>query len=451
MGFSFKGWKETKAVGDGAAILNYLRETAQEFGIDRQIRYQHRVKSASWSSDDSLWTVEAEVGSANEPVRRVRFTCGFLLLCSGYYDYDNGYSPVFEGSADFQGPLVHPQHWPEDLDYRDKRVVVIGSGATAVTLVPALAEKAAHVTMLQRSPTYIASIPSEDPLSRPSFARFCRRGPLWEPFAGRTSSWVCSFTSSVARRLDSRSDSSAVTSQDSFRPISTLTRTSSRRTSLGTSACAWFPMPICFRRSRRGGFPSSPIKSIRFTKHGIQLKSGQELPADIIVTATGLNLLACGGIRISIDGAPVELGRAIAYKGVMLNHVPNCALCVGYTNASWTLRADLSCEYVCRLLNYMERHGYKQCVPRIDEATVQPQPLLGLKSGYVRRGIDHFPKQGTKAPWVFRQNYLYDVLAMRLGALNDGTLVFSKGASVAPTDPGMAINAIDAERAATST
>jgi monooxygenase len=450
MGFSFKGWKETKAVGDGAAILDYLRETAQEFGIDRQIRYQHRVKSASWSSHDSLWTIEAEVGSANEPVRRVRFTCGFLLLCSGYYDYDNGYSPAFEGSADFQGRLVHPQHWPEDLDYRDKRVVVIGSGATAVTLVPAMAEKAAHVTMLQRSPTYMASMPSKDPLvglfRKILPMRAALRAIRWKNILlGLFFYQLCRRTPGLAKRMLRRNIARELPTDFDF------------ETHFKPTYAPWdqrvclVPDADLFQALKAGRVSIVTDQIIRFTKQGIQLKSGQELPADIIVTATGLNLLACGGIRIAVDGSPVELGRAIAYKGVMLNHVPNCALCVGYTNASWTLRADLSCQYVCRLLNYMERHGYKQCVPRIDEASVQPQPLLGLKSGYVRRGIEHFPKQGTKAPWVFRQNYLYDVLAMRLGALKDGTLVYSKGASVAPTDPEMAINAIDAERAATST
>jgi monooxygenase len=451
MGFSFRGWKETRAVGDGAAILNYLHETAREFGIDRQMRFQHRVQSASWSSEDSLWTVEAEVGSENEAVKKqVRFTCGFLFLCSGYYDYKSGYAPPFEGSADFQGALVHPQHWPEDLDYRDKRVIVIGSGATAVTLVPAMASQAAHVTMLQRSPTYIASLPSVDSLAglfrkvlpqRTALAATRWKNILLSLFFYQ----LCRRAPGLAKRLLRRNIERELPPDFDI------------ETHFKPSYEPWdqrvclVPDADLFQSIKAGRVSVVTDHIVKFTKHGILLESGQELPADMIVTATGLNMLACGGIRISVDGTPVVLGQSLAYKGVMLNDVPNCGICVGYINASWTLRADLSCAYVCRLLNYMERHGYKKCVPRLEDAGVRTQPLLGLKSGYVRRGIDHFPKQGSKAPWVFRNNYLYDILTLRFGAINDGILVFSKAGNAADTKAREPSDPIAAGQAASST
>jgi monooxygenase len=438
LGYSFRPWRAAKSIADGPAILAYLRETAAEFGIDRRIRFRHRVQSAAWSSEESLWTVEAEVGEDQQPVR---YTCNFLYLCSGYYDYEGGYTPDFPGSGDFQGRLVHPQRWPADLDYRNKQVVVIGSGATAVTLVPAMAETATHVTMLQRSPSYIVSMPSEDRI-----AGFVRRF-LPEQTAHRMLRWknvllgiffyqMCRRTPGLAKRLLRRG------------LVRELPPDFDIDTHFKPNYQPWdqriclVPNADLFQAIKSGRVSIVTDQIANFTKAGILLKSGKEVPADIIVTATGLKLLACGGVRMSVDGKPVEPGRALTYKGLMLSDVPNCAACVGYTTASWTLRADLSSAYVCRLLNYMDRAGYTQCVPRTDDPTLRPEPLLGLSSGYVQRGVSQFPKQGSKAPWVLRQNYISDLLMMRFGAVDDGALVFSKGGRpiAAPQSPSSAVD-----------
>ncbi len=422
LGYSFRPWKEAKSIADGPAIRNYLRETAREFGIDRHIRFGHRVRQASWSSEEMRWTVEAEVGDEGE---RVLYTCNFLYSCSGYYSYERGYTPSFPGREEFGGTIVHPQHWPEDLDYKGKRVVVIGSGATAVTLVPAMATDAAHVTMLQRSPSYIASLPSEDPIAS------AIRKVLPERTAHRVARWknvaLGTFFYQLCRRapnLAKRMLRSGVARE--------LPRDYDIDTHFGPSYNPW-DQRLCLVpdadlfgaiKSGRASVVTDRIKT--FTKKGILLESGAELEADIIVTATGLELQLCGGMRMLVDGEAVDAGRLYVYKGVMLGNVPNFALCVGYTNASWTLRAELSSMYVCRLLNHMDRHGYRQCLPRIDEASIEPRPLLGLTSGYVQRAMDHLPKQGSKAPWYLRQNYVLDRLDMQFGAVDDGTMLFAR-------------------------
>jgi len=428
LGYSFRPWKGARSIADGPAILSYLRETAQEFGIDRRIRFQQRVRSASWSSGPARWTVEAEVGARREPVR---YTCDFLLLCSGYYDYEQGYLPAFAGREDFRGPVIHPQHWPADLDYRRQRIVVIGSGATAVTLVPALADTAEHVTMLQRSPSYMLSVPAED-----GRARVIRRYlPAWA--AHRLIRWknvllslyfyrLCRRKPDVAKRLLRR----GVAKQ--LPPDIDLDTHFKPRYEPWDQRLCFVPDGELFRAIRAGRASVVTDEVVRFTRHGILLKSGRELPADIIVTATGLNLLAGGGICLDVDGSVLEAGQCLIYKGVMLSNIPNCAVYAGYANASWTLRAELSAEYVCRLLRYMERRGYKQCVPRCDRDTVQPRPLLPLTSGYVRRGSDTFLKQGSKAPWIMHQNYVFDLFSVRFAKFNDGVLEFAKAGGPAP-------------------
>jgi monooxygenase len=432
LGYSFRPWKEARAIAGGPAIRNYLHDTAREFGIDRHIRFRHRVRSASWSSEDARWTIDAEVGDDGRPVR---YTCNFLFLCSGYYDYTEGYAPAFPGSEEFQGTLVHPQHWPENLDYRGKRVVVIGSGATAVTLVPALAETAAHVTMLQRSPTYIVSVPSEDRQARkvrkylPAwlahrllrwrnlllgmyFYQICRRSPA------RAKKFI---RSRLARQLPPDVDPD-VHFKPQYEPWD--------------QRLCLVPDNDLFKSMRAGRASVVTEQIERFTRNGVLLKSGRELPADVIVTATGLKLLALGGIRISIDGTAIDPGQSLTYKGVMLGNVPNLALCFGYTNASWTLRAELSAEFVCRLLNFMDRRGYSRCAPRCDTATVPSGPLLSLTSGYVQRGAGLFPKQGAKDPWLVRQNYVLDLFSLHFGQVDDGTLAFAKrGTKIATGSP----------------
>ncbi|MGK3992951.1 flavin-containing monooxygenase [Sorangium sp. So ce1024] len=423
LGYSFRPWKQAKAIADGPSIRDYVRDTAREFGIDRHIRFNHRVLSVSWSSEQSRWTVEVDVGPGEE---RVRYACSFLYVCSGYYRYESGYTPSFPGRDDFQGRLVHPQEWPQDLDYRGKRVVVIGSGATAVTLVPAMATDAAHVTMLQRSPTYIASLPSEDPIAN------AIREHLPERIAHRVSRWknvalsllfyqVCQRAPRLARRMlrsgVARHLPPGFDIDTHFNP----------RYNPWDQRLCLVPDADLFRAVKEGRASVVTDRIRTFTKSGILLESGEVLQADIIVTATGLQLLLCGGIRIAVDGDVVDPGRTFIYKGLMLGGVPNFALCLGYTNASWTLRAELASMYVCRLLNHMDRHGYLQCMPRPDESVLEPRPLLGLTSGYVQRAVDHLPKQGSRAPWYFRQNYVLDLLAMKLGPVDDGAMVFSRG------------------------
>jgi monooxygenase len=432
LGYSFRPWMEPKAIAGGPAILAYLRETARAFGIDRHIRFRHRVQSASWSSGEGHWTVECvadgqdatsmAVGRHGQPVR---FTCKFLYLCSGYYDYQNGHAPDFPGMADFQGQLVHPQHWPRDLDYRDKRVVVIGSGATAVTLVPAMAETAAHVTMLQRSPTYIISLPTKDRVANAIRRLLPRRT------AHRLVRWKNVLLGMYFYRLCRRSPG---------RAKKLLLRRLARELPPGFDIDKHFtphydpwderlciaPDADLFRAIRAGRVSVVTDQIDHFTRDGIRLASGQEVRADVVVTATGLKLLALGGIRLSVDGAVIDPGRALTYKGLMLSNVPNCAICVGYANASWTLRAELSSMYVCRLINYMDRCGYTQCLPRYRGSAVETQPLLNLKSGYVQRAAALFPKQGLKPPWRFQQNYLRDLFSLHCSAMDDGNLEFSR-------------------------
>ncbi len=428
LGYSFKPWKGSRAIAGGAEILDYLRETVREFGIDRHIRFHQRVRSAAWSSDRACWTVDAEVGEHREPVR---YTCNFLVLCSGYYNYESGYMPAFPGREDFRGRLIHPQQWPADLDHDGLRVVVIGSGATAVTLVPALAETAEHVTMLQRSPSYILSIPTDDLLARVirrvlpgraahrllrwknllvslAFYQLCRRKPeRAKRFLRR----------GLARELPSDVEIDA-----HFKP----------RYEPWDQRLCLVPDGDLFRAMRSGRASVVTDEVETFTERGIRLKSGRELPADLIVAATGLNLQAFGGIRLEVDGAAVEAGRSLAYKGLMLRDVPNFAFCAGYTNASWTLRAELSAEYVCRLLRLMDRRGYTRCVPRCDPELLQAQPLLPLTSGYIQRGADLIPKQGSSRPWAMPQNYLLDLLSLRLSGIEDGALEFSRAGTPGP-------------------
>jgi cation diffusion facilitator CzcD-associated flavoprotein CzcO len=447
LGYSFRPWKEAKAIADGPSILKYLRDTAEAFGIDYHIRFQHRVRSASWSSEESRWTVETDAG---EPAQPVRYTCNFLYLCSGYYDYERGHTPPFAGAEDFQGQLVHPQFWPRDLDYRDKRVVVIGSGATAVTLVPAMAETAAHVTLLQRSPTYVVSRPSEDRIAN------LLRKYLPERFAHRILRWKNVLLGMWFYRLCQRNPERAKgllrhLLAKQLPPDFDIDRHFTPHYNPWDQRLCLVPDADLFRAIQDGRVSVVTDQIVKFTRQGILLESGQELPADIIVTATGLKLLALGGIRLSVDGTAIDPGQALTYKGVMLSNVPNCAVCTGYTNASWTLRADLSSMYVCRLLEYMDRNGYRQCLPRYDGSPAETRPLLGLKSGYVLRAMDQFPKQGPEAPWVLRQNYLLDLMSLYFGAVDDGTLVFSQGGKSFVPSTAAPLGAVDAKRATAST
>jgi cation diffusion facilitator CzcD-associated flavoprotein CzcO len=405
LSYPFRPWRGEKSIADGESIRRYISDTADEGGITPHIRFGTRVVGASWSSEEARWTVRVRVGTEERTL-----TCGFLYVCAGYYDYAGGHQPDFAGLEEFGGEFVHPQAWPEDLDHTGKKVVVIGSGATAVTLIPAMAEKAAHVMMLQRSPSYLTVLPSRDEVAD----RLRRRLParlahtliraknvaLTQAFyqlSRRRPERVKHILRGVAMRfLD---DAAYV--DEHFTP----------------SYQPW-DQRLCvvpggdFFRAIRSGDASVVTDHIdRFVENGIRLKSGKVLEADVVVSATGLSLLAFGGLELSVDGRPVDLGDTVAYRGLMLGGVPNFAYCIGYTNASWTLRADLSSRYVCRLLGYMERRGYASAVPTAAAAGESRRPLLDLTSSYVLRSADRFPKQGERNPWAVRQNYLVDTLS----------------------------------------
>lgn len=419
LGYSFKPWMGKKAIADGPSILEYVRSTAQENGIDKHILFDHKVRRSSWKSADSAWHLETRRSS--DAVEH--FTCNFLFMCSGYYNYDMGYSPDFPGAEKFQGTIVHPQKWPEKLDYANKRVVVIGSGATAMTLVPEMAKTASHVTMLQRSPTYVIAVPAVD-----HTAQFLLR---FLP------AWLCYI---IIRWMNV---SITMLFFVVFRAFP----------GLGKKYLMWetrkrclkdYPVDIHFNpkynpwdqriclvpdadlfkalRSHTASIATDTIKT--FTETGIQLNSGEHLDADVIVTATGLNMQIFGGMEVIVDGARVDFSKVFIYKGNMFSTIPNLILSMGYTNASWTLKCDLTCEYAARLLNHMDLHNYKKVCPMPSDPKMHTEPLLDFTSGYVQRSIKHFPKQGSKLPWRYNQNYLKDIWTFRYFPLEDGELRF---------------------------
>ena len=420
LGYSFKPWKERKAIADGPAILEYIRETAREHGIESKIRFGCQVKRASWSSERAAWTVEVERGPSKEIVR---FTCNFLLMCSGYYDYEKGYAPDFPGAERFAGRIVHPQFWTEDVEYRGKRVVVIGSGATAVTLVPELAKDAAHVVMLQRSPTYVVSLPSQDVIAR----WLQRRVP--SKVAYEVTRWKnvmvgMLFFQLARRRPEGVKKRLVDLVREHMGPGYDVDKHFTPRYNPWDQRLCVVPDGDLFEAVKAGRASVVTDHIETFTEKGIRLESGQELEADLVVLATGLRLLFLGGVELLVDGRRIEPTKLLSYKGVMFSDVPNLACAFGYTNASWTLKADLVCEYVCRLLNHMDAIGARQCTPRRDGADVEELPLINFSSGYVQRAVDSFPKQGSKKPWKVNQNYLMDIAALRFGEVDDGTMEF---------------------------
>lgn len=424
LGYSFKPWTEPKAIADGPRILNYVRETAAENGIDKNIRYHHRVKRASWSTPEARWTVEAERSAGEGATEIVGFTCNFLFMCSGYYNYENGYSPAFPGAADFAGRIVHPQKWTDDIDYAGKRVVVIGSGATAVTLVPEMAKQAAHVTMLQRSPTYVVARPAQDPVANKL------RAKLPAKLAYHLIRWrnvlFGMYFFQLSRRKPERVKQLILGGvKMALGPDYDIGTHFTPSYNPWDQRLCLVPDGDLFRaiRDKRASVVTNQIET--FTEKGIRLKDGSELEADIIVTATGLNLQVLGGLEVSVDGRTVDFARTLNYKGMMYSDVPNMASAFGYTNASWTLKCDLTCEYVCRLINYMDRRGYKQCMPHNVDPTVTELPSLNFTSGYVQRSIAQMPKQGSKRPWRLYQNYALDIVTLRFGKVDDGVMQYS--------------------------
>jgi monooxygenase len=421
LGYAFRPWREAKAIADGPSILNYVRETAAEHGIDRRIRYRHRVRRASWSPAEARWTVEAERGDTGETVR---FTCGFMLLCSGYYSYAGGHAPDFAGTDQFQGRIVHPQFWPEDLDYAGKRVVVIGSGATAVTIVPEMAKTAAHVTMLQRSPTYVVSRPSEDKIA--NWLRERLPAKLAYRLTRLKNVALGMYFYRLARRKPEETKQRILAmAQRALGPDYDVATHFTPRYNPWDQRLCLVPDSDLFK-AIRGGHASVVTDHIEtFTETGIRLRSGAELQADIVVAATGLKLNLLGDVEFNVDGRRVDLSKTLSYKGMMFSDVPNLASVFGYTNASWTLKADLTCEYACRLLNHMIRRGFAAATPHRN-AAVGEEPFLDFSSGYVQRALDMLPKQGSKRPWKLHQNYAMDMAALRFGAVEDGVMEFTR-------------------------
>ena len=414
LGYRFRPWTDAKAIADGSSILRYIQDTAREFDVQGLIRVNHRVVSAAWDSATARWTVDVEVTTTGE---RRTIRCGFLYVCSGYYRYDAGFSPEFPGVQRFSGPVIHPQHWPEGLDYGGKRIVVIGSGATAVTLVPTLAETAAHVTMLQRSPTYVASRPARDPLADRL------RAHLPQKLAYAIVRWKNTLQGMAIFQL-SRRKPEMVKAMLRKAAVAALPEGYAVDTHFAPSYNPWdqrmclIPDGDMFDAIRDGRASVVTDTIETFTETGITLTSGEHLEADIVVSATGLNLQAIGGMNLVVDGRPVDLSKTVSYKGMMLSGVPNFAWTVGYTNASWTLKADLIAQYVCRLLTHLDRHGFDAVTPDATGVTAA-NPFLDLASGYVTRSMAEMPKQGDRLPWRLHQNYMRDVALLRRGPIDD--------------------------------
>ena len=421
LGFSFFPWKEKEAIADGPSILKYLDETSKKFNIDKKIKFNHYVKDASWCSEKSIWTLKVEDKNIMDTVT---ISCNFIFMCSGYYSYEKGYTPDFDGINEFNGKIMHPQKWDSSIDYSNKEVIVIGSGATAVTLVPEMAKDAKHVTMLQRSPTYVVSAPQQDPLAiflqkyLPSklsyfivrwknilrqqwYFRLCKKNPK------RVKDFIIN---QVRKSLGHDYDV-----DKHFTP----------NYNPWDQRMCLVPNGDLFKSIRKKQTSVVTDTIDKFTATGIKLESGKTLAADLIVTATGLNLEICSNINLKVDGKDINLPDTVTYKGMMFSGVPNLVSTFGYTNASWTLGADLTSEYVCRLLNYMKKSSIKKCCPEANSKIENNDDWLNLTSGYIKRSKDIFPKQGKRSPWTNNQNFLKDIFQIRYGKINDGEIKFS--------------------------
>ena len=425
LGYSFRPWEEPEAIAPGGKILDYIRATADAYDVSDEIRFAHRVVGAEWSSEEARWRVEVERSDDGGSTETVPMTCWFLAGCTGYYRYDEGYRPEFPGSDRFAGPIIHPQRWPEDLDYAGKRIVVIGSGATAVTLVPALSETAAHVTQLQRSPGYVASLPAKDPVAIALRRRLPARAAYSLARAKNVAmQWLSyRFSRRFPRAMRKLLRKAAAAGLPPGYDVDTH---------FNPDYDPWdqrlclIPDGDLFAAISSGRAEIVTDRIETFTETGIRLASGRDLEADIIITATGLQMLFFGGIDVVVDGREIDPAESVAYKGMMLSGVPNLSFAVGYTNASWTLKCDLVAKYVCRLINHMDEHGYAYCTPRAPGPDVELTPVLDLKAGYILRSLDELPKQGSRAPWRLKQNYPYDVAMLRWGAIEDEGMEFAR-------------------------
>ncbi|MGW4121625.1 flavin-containing monooxygenase [Nocardia sp. NPDC004711] len=419
LGYRFRPWLGEKAIADGGSILEYVRDTAAENGIDSHIRYRHRVVRAEWSSADNRWTVIADHDG-----RSVTMTANFLFSCSGYYRYDEGYTPDFTGTERFPGPIIHPQHWPANVEVEGKRVVIIGSGATAVTLGPALVEEGAHVTMLQRSPSYIISLPDRDDLADRARAYLPARIAYGLTRAKNVA--LSTLMYQLSQRYPKRMRAWIRGFQKRWLPdgYDIDTHFNPNYGPWDQRLCL-SPNGDLFRAIREGRLELVTDRIETFTETGLRLESGRDLDADLIITATGLNLIPFGGVELVVDGRQVHLPDTMAYKAAMLSDVPNFAFVMGYTNASWTLKADLVCEYVVRLLRHMDAHGYATATP-VRDPSIGTAPFLNFEPGYVLRALDILPKTGDRAPWRLYMNYLRDLPKLRYGRITDPAMRFER-------------------------
>jgi cation diffusion facilitator CzcD-associated flavoprotein CzcO len=427
LGYRFRPWTGSKSLADGGSIRQYIRDTAKDADVEKDIQFNSRMISSEWSSETNTWTLTVRDTKTDE-LRQI--SCNFLHVCSGYYNYEQGFLPDFPGKDDFKGQTIHPQHWPEDLDYAGKRVVIIGSGATAVTLVPALAEDAEHVTMLQRSPSYVFSIPETDPIAKQTRKLLGDRisYPLnrWKNVFLATLLYQVSqhqpkFMKGLLRRLTTRQLPEGYEVHKHFKP----------KYNPWDQRMCMVPDGDLFRVISSGDASIATDEIETFTEGGIKLKSGEELPADIIITATGLNLQLFGGAEFVVDGKTIDLHDTYAYKGMMLSDMPNFIFTIGYTNASWTLKADLVSEYACRLLAYMDENNFARCTPVVKDPKMKAVPLLDFSAGYVLRSLDSLPQSGADAPWKLGMNYLQDVITFRRGKLADDAMVFERASAPA--------------------
>ena len=421
MGFRFKPWMGVKSIADGPSILSYLHETVKENDLNKKIHFNQWVNEASWSSENAQWTVQAK----NKKTQELQdFTCDFLFLCGGYYNYEEGYTPHFAGRENFLGQIIHPQKWPKNLDYKNKKVVVIGSGATAVTIIPTMAEEAAHVTMLQRSPTYFLSAPDEDPVGN-FLRKFISSKLTYKLVRWKNIRFQWWFFQKCRKFPKKVKEFLIKQVREALGPNYDIETHFTPKYNPWEQRMCLVPNGDFFNAINAGKASVITDHIDRFTKKGIKLKSGGEVEADLIVTATGLNLEVCNGIKLEVDNNEVDISKTMTYKGMMFSDVPNLVATFGYTNASWTLRADLTSEYVCRLLNFMDKKGYANCCPRTAEHVEQDGDWLDFTSGYVKRSMHKFPKQGSRDPWRNTQNFPKDVLAIRWGNIDNKELKFT--------------------------
>ncbi|MBT8219179.1 MAG: NAD(P)/FAD-dependent oxidoreductase [Bacteroidia bacterium] len=419
LGYSFKPWENAKAIADGPSILQYIKDTASEGGIDQNIHYDHKVDKMEWSSEDSKWHVETQVGGNGT---RARYSCNFLFMCSGYYSYASGYLPDFENMESFKGQIVHPQKWTNDIEYEGKQVVVIGSGATAVTLVPELAKKTAHVIMLQRSPSYVMNMPEQDKVA--NFLRKILPSKVAYWFSRWKNILFGLFFYKLCRKYPQalKKFMMNLIKKEVGDTVDVDTHFNPNYKPWDQRLCA-VPDNDLFISLKKGTSSIVTDHIVRFTERGLLLKSGKELEADLIVTATGLKMEFLANVEMKIDGKEIDLSELLIYRGMMFSNVPNLAQFVGYTNASWTLKADLSSVYACRLLNHMKKNGATICTPRITR-DIGREPIIDFNSGYVLRAIDQLPKQGTEKPWKLHQNYILDTFNFRYSSLKNPELEF---------------------------